>query len=754
MRAPARLAVVTLALVVLVPGEIPRAAPQAADTATALTLTATAHPPLPEASADLWIAPPPAPASPLSRGVEALAGGRPDAALALLAAPAPDPALTGYQQYYRALALTRAGRAADAAPILAALTRDLPRGALGDMVRLAAGEAAEAAGNHREALEHYEALGRGTTAAPDDLLLRLGRVRLALGDRRGAVAAYQRLHDTFPLSEVAPQAASELAGLDAWAPLEHGSERFAKELARAERLFAARRYAQARDAFEVLLPASRGDDHELVSLRLAECDHYLKRHRAAREALTPWLDKARRRAEARFFHLTATRELGERAEYVRLAEALIAEFPEETWAEEALNNLATHYILVDEDAKADAVFRQVLERFPLGRHAPRAAWRVGWNAYRQGRHAETAEVFELAASRFPRSDYRPPWIYWAARSRDQLGDVRVANRLYGILVADYLNSYYGRLASRQLTAREVEPMTMARAVAAPPGSLGNREAARSPAGGATTPIIRALIAHGLYDAALAEVRWAQQVSGDSPALQATVGLIYSRRGELRRGITAIRRAYPQFMTAGGEDLPVELLEVLFPVAYWELIQKHAPARGLDPYLVAALMAQESTFDRAIRSSANAIGLMQVLPSTGRRYARQLKIPRFSAARLTDPEVNVRIGTAYFADMVRRFGGVHHALASYNAGPGRVARWIAEKPGVDTDEFIDDIPFPETQNYVKRILGTAEDYRRLYRHGGGRLVMGPPGSEARAVQPPARRPAGRKPPVPRTTPKAR
>ena len=156
--------------------------------------------------------------------------------------------------------------------------------------------------------------------------------------------------------------------------------------------------------------------------------------------------------------------------------------------------------------------------------------------------------------------------------------------------------------------------------------------------------------------------------------------------------------------------------MLFPIAYWTLIQKYAPPRGLDPYLIAALMAQESTFDAEIRSHANAIGLMQIVPATGRRYARALRIPRFTAAKLTDPEINVRIGTAYFADLVERFGGVHHALASYNAGPSPVSRWIAEKPGVARDEFIDDIPYPETQNYVKRILGTAEDYRRLYSAG--------------------------------------
>ena len=175
----------------------------------------------------------------------------------------------------------------------------------------------------------------------------------------------------------------------------------------------------------------------------------------------------------------------------------------------------------------------------------------------------------------------------------------------------------------------------------------------------------------------------------------------------------MKRAYPQYLAAGGEDLPADLLGVLFPLDYWPLIRKYSEARGLDPYIIAALMAQESTFDHDIRSAANAYGLMQIVPATGRRYARTLRIRWRSTATLTNPEANIRIGTAYFKDLVNQFGGIHFALASYNAGPHRTARWIAERPGVKQDEFIDDIPYPETQNYVKKVLGTAEDYRRLY-----------------------------------------
>jgi soluble lytic murein transglycosylase len=180
----------------------------------------------------------------------------------------------------------------------------------------------------------------------------------------------------------------------------------------------------------------------------------------------------------------------------------------------------------------------------------------------------------------------------------------------------------------------------------------------------------------------------------------------------------MRRAYPQFMAAGGEDLPPDVLRIIFPLDYWPLIDKYSAANGLDPYLVAALVAQESTFTADVRSVANAYGLMQLVPSTANQYARRLGMRRLSSSALTQPETNVRIGTQYLKDLVERFGGAPYALASYNAGENRVVRWMKEKPELELDEFIDDIPFPETQNYVKRILGTAEDYRHLY--GGGLL----------------------------------
>jgi soluble lytic murein transglycosylase len=160
--------------------------------------------------------------------------------------------------------------------------------------------------------------------------------------------------------------------------------------------------------------------------------------------------------------------------------------------------------------------------------------------------------------------------------------------------------------------------------------------------------------------------------------------------------------------------------------------------------MASLILQESTYTADVRSSANAWGLMQLLPATGRRYAPKVGLGRYATRMLTQPESNIRMGMKLFKDLTDRFGGTHYALASYNAGDSRVVQWLAERPGFPQDEFIDDIPFPETQNYVKRILGIAEDYRRLY--GGGLLTPGslrtPPAksSPARAKTPVKKAPA--------------
>jgi len=691
-------------------------------------LVATAHPPLPSDLSLYWYLPETtarsgqrradtAAANRLARGVQMVAAGEFAAALPLLSTSglAGTP-LENYAAYFTGLAQMGLSRHDQALLVLSLLASKPLDGALRELVPLRMGEAALALKMPERAEGALAELTEEKLADPGVVWLLRAQVEEAAEHREHAVAAYRRLYYDFPLTGEAASASEALARLQG--PGSPSAETVARELSRAERLFSARRFADAREAYGALADVVTGDTKNTVALRIAESDHYVGNRRTARTALVPFFDDPAREAEARYYHAMATRALGDGAGFAQEARALVATAPTSRWAEQILNELGTHLVTLDQDDEADQVFRQLIRAFPESPHAERAAWKVGWRAYRSKRFAETAEVFENAAANFPRADNRPAWLYWAGRSRERLSDPATANARYRLVVLDYQNSYYGRLAAGLLKAAG-EPRVPARIGAATPVAT---IAAVEPTG----EIIRALVGAQMYTEALREVEYAQRVQGDSPRLQGTSAWIRHQQGfaltaterfaALRGAITTMRRAYPQFMAAGGEALPPDVLRVIFPLDYWPLITKYADLYKLDRYLIAALMAQESTFTAEIRSHANAYGLMQVIPGTGRIYAKKLGIAPFSTAMLRQPEINVRIGTRYFSDLIERFGGAHFALASYNAGEGRVARWTKERPDVPQDEFIDDIPFPETQTYVKRILGTAEDYRFLYGSG--------------------------------------
>ena len=639
--------------------------------------------------------------------------------------------LGDYALYYQAFAEMRLGRPAEARRLFQTLQSKSPVGYIAEGAALREAECDETLGDQAAALEVYERLARSKTTVPDEVLIRLGRAARAVGRTDKAVETFMRVLYEFPFGDLAPVASGELELLPA-PPIAAGTNRYRLELGRAERLFGAKRYAQARQVFETLRPLADGDDRELVALRLAECDYMLKRPRNTRDAVRPYVDKAARQGEALYFYAVAVRDLGDVVEYLRVVRRIVNEFPTQSWAEEALNNLATYYILADNDEKADETFRELYEKFPAGHYAERAAWKIGWRAYKNRRYLDTVRAFESAAAQFPRSDYRPAWLYWSARAHEGLQDGLSGPR-FSLVATDYLNTYYGRLAVARINGGTPLPR-LVRDTSTDRSSTDDA-GAPSPALPPNEGVVRALLALELYDQALDELHYAQRVWSDSSAIQATIGWIFNQRGDLRAGINAMKRAYPQYMAAGGEKLPPDLLRVLFPVNYWPQIQRYSAERQLDPYMIASLIAQESTFTADVRSVANAYGLMQIVPATGRQYARQLKLPRkFSISMLTTADTNLKIGTAYFADLIQQFGGAHYALATYNAGPGRVTRWIAERPGVDRDEFIDDIPFPETQDYVKKILGRAEDYRYLY--GGDSLMVkaSAPNNAARSASP--------------------
>lgn len=666
-------------------------------------LAPTVHPPVPADLSSMWFATAAAttmePAlTNFVKGVRLLEDrDNAEAALPLVSAPAlASTALADYARYYAGLSLLKLKRYAAADGAFAALASRKIDGHLPEDAAFRQAEVRQAQRDFTGAVVIYESLVGRTLARPQVAWLQLGLTAGQAGQPARSIEALRRVYYDFPTSVEADTAAKELDRMT----VEADAALAPKELARADALYRARRWSAARDSYEVVQPFVSGADRARVDVRIAGCDVGQGRFREGRDRVMPLIDGPSGE-EAAFHLVVATRGLKQKDEHVKRSRAFVARYPASPFADEVLNNLASALIIDDEDGQADAVFREVVEKYPSGRFAERAFWKAGWWAYRQGRFQDAAQLFDRGAAQFPRSDYRPSWLYWSGRAWLQSNDAETAAARLRLAATDYHNSYYGRLAVRQLASGRGAAITP---------SLQRQPV---PVSVPTAQRIALLLATGLNQEAMSELQYAQRVWGDSPQLQATIALTHRRLGNVRAGINTMKRAYPQYLAAGGETLPSEILQVIFPLDYWPLLQKYAGQRGLDPYVVAALVAQESNFDPAVVSPANAWGLMQVLPNTGRSLARKLGVHPFSTKRLTEAEVNVRLGTQFFADSIRRFGGVHFALAAYNAGDSRVASWQRERPDMPQDEFIDDIPFPETQNYVKRILGTAEDYRLLY-----------------------------------------
>ena len=246
-----------------------------------------------------------------------------------------------------------------------------------------------------------------------------------------------------------------------------------------------------------------------------------------------------------------------------------------------------------------------------------------------------------------------------------------------------------------------------------PGSL-------SPSWPESPPLRRVLVLSNFGLDALARVELAGLAppNGDSEHdrdVMALDGILTVRQGDPRKGVRALRAAFPSLGGPFQATVPLPVLEAYYPLRFEKAIESNARGHGLAPALVAGIIRQESSFDTRAKSWAGARGLMQLMPSTAKEWARRLKVSD-APEKLYDPDYSIRVGTAYFANVLSRMdGNVELALAGYNGGPNRILRLWRESGGRDDqlDLFLENLDISESQAYVKRILVLSDSYRQLY-----------------------------------------
>ena len=188
--------------------------------------------------------------------------------------------------------------------------------------------------------------------------------------------------------------------------------------------------------------------------------------------------------------------------------------------------------------------------------------------------------------------------------------------------------------------------------------------------------------------------------------------IASERGDHRRAVSMLKGLHPALGTPEEGGVPLDERRLFYPLSHLPVLREEAGRAGVSPALLCGLIRQESLFQDRIVSRAGAVGLMQVMPATGRLLRRQEG--GRGRPNLALPDENVRLGSLFFGSLMRTFDGdVAAALAAYNAGPGRVARWKRERAALPPDEWVETIPFSETRDYVKRVLFYSGAYAVLY-----------------------------------------
>jgi soluble lytic murein transglycosylase len=352
-----------------------------------------------------------------------------------------------------------------------------------------------------------------------------------------------------------------------------------------------------------------------------------------------------------------------------------------------------------------ADYARLAKKYPRSKQGREAAWRIAWIRYRQGHWKESADAFSRLAGRSKHQE-RTAARYWQARSLERAGSTVSARKIYRQILETEPTEYYAHWAERHLGMQ-------------PPATPGGDSIEASP-----LVVIATEIAPG--DFHLTRARELQ--AADLRSLARAELKAFERSQEMTR--TLARFLVDSYPAVDGYRDAIRLApkagaksrEILYPLAFWPMVRQHTRQNGIDPFMVLALMRQESLFDPAARSSADARGAMQLLPRTAEQVAEKLGRPS-PVAYLYEPEVNIPLGIAHLAELHSRYGGNWlEILAAYNGGEGAVTKWQQRFGNLDGDEFVESITYRETRDYVKRVFTHYRHYQELYAVDG-RITAG-------------------------------
>jgi soluble lytic murein transglycosylase len=545
------------------------------------------------------------------------------------------------------------------------------------------------------------------------------------GDSTRALAGYRRIYFFAPASAEASEAASSITRLGSTTTATSAEE----ATARADRLFAAKRYSEAYDAYTNAFSSFPNSATSSQQARRAIAAANARRFVDAANALNASPAPAgEARAEAMLNLAVAYGRAKQWAQARSTADDLHRTFPASIWTTRAFAQVGQ----LAEDAKdatdASYFYRAAVNFYPGAAEVAPAQFYIAWQAHDGKNFAESARLLteHLANYADRNTDFRGKAAYWAARDSERSGKLAEARAIYQGLQARYDANWYGYLAQQRLDTMNRNgnvprkdfsaDSSVGRAVA----NLTTVTVAEETAGvNEDERIAKAdqLSIIGTDDWALEELGVASSAAPNSPRVNLAIARIYRAKNDNVQALNILKRSYPDYSQMKPEEMRRDEWDIFYPLAYWDIIAQSARARSLDPYQVAGLIRQESVFNPRAVSSARAYGLMQLVVPTGILTAKKYGVDRaVTADSLFEPRLNIQLGTAFLKDQIDKYGRIEYVAAAYNAGPGRVVQWRASLP-LELDEWAEAVPFRETRLYIQGVVRNTLQYKRLYDYNG-------------------------------------
>ena len=416
-------------------------------------------------------------------------------------------------------------------------------------------------------------------------------------------------------------------------------------------------------------------------------------------------------AFATFYLGAVYEEQGKRADAISVYDRVAMQDPGSRYAHRARYWAARTMESAGDLKSASARYADLAANGPPGEFSAEAGFRAGYALYRHGDATAAVAAWSVAGVS---QDARA--FYWKGRALDDLGDAAAAREAYQRAVASARLDFYALEAARRLgtrppldvsyRSRRLEQGVNWEAIESwlgqrVPGTRKEADASR----------VRELLTVGLRDRAAAAVMELAPEGAD--AWQVLAALRAGWEAGVRDAPARLAVRLRLLARVESYDVPPDLLRVAYPLTYVSLIEKEATADGLDPLFIAALVRQESFWDPAARSPADAFGLTQVIPSTGQTIAAALGVQGFTTNDLLRPAVSLRFGAYFLAGQLRQFGSGQAALAAYNAGPGNARRWVAAAGNLSMADFVEAIDIAETQLYVILVMEHLAHYEAAY-----------------------------------------